>query len=291
MTRDAPTTRLVEVVPDLLEGLNEPTPAAISTGFELLDFTLGGGLPLSSVTVVFGQPGVGTSTLALNIATNAARADVPALVLSWETPVPETVQRVLSAVARVPLRVIRGRVLSDDHWKSMAGSLDTVTHMPLSLAPAPDSTEALRVALAAWAQDNPGPSLVVLDGPAVLARREARSEGAWEEHSRLSATLKRMAHELGLAIVVTSPVVREALRTGVVPRLADVAYSPAYVTDSDVALAVHRDDLGDRESPRAGEADVLILKAKYEPSDIVTLAFQGHFARFVSLRAEPAPAT
>ena len=53
--------------------------------------------------------------------------------------------------------------------------------------------------------------------------------------------------------------------------------------DSDVVILLHREDAYERESPRAGEADLIIAKHRNGPTTTVTVAFQGHYSRFVDM--------
>jgi replicative DNA helicase len=53
--------------------------------------------------------------------------------------------------------------------------------------------------------------------------------------------------------------------------------------DSDVVILLHREDAYERESPRAGEADFIVAKHRNGPTATVTVAFQGHFSRFVDM--------
>ena len=53
--------------------------------------------------------------------------------------------------------------------------------------------------------------------------------------------------------------------------------------DSDVVILLHREDAYERESPRAGEADLIVAKHRNGPTTTVTVAFQGHYSRFVDM--------
>ncbi len=53
--------------------------------------------------------------------------------------------------------------------------------------------------------------------------------------------------------------------------------------DADMVILLHREDAYERESPRAGEADLLIAKHRNGPTATVTVAFQGHYSRFVDM--------
>jgi replicative DNA helicase len=53
--------------------------------------------------------------------------------------------------------------------------------------------------------------------------------------------------------------------------------------DSDLVILLHREDAYERESPRAGEADLIVAKHRNGPTATVTVAFQGHYSRFVDM--------
>jgi replicative DNA helicase len=53
--------------------------------------------------------------------------------------------------------------------------------------------------------------------------------------------------------------------------------------DADMVLLLHREDAYEPESPRAGEADFIVAKHRNGPTATVTVAFQGHYSRFVDM--------
>jgi replicative DNA helicase len=66
-------------------------------------------------------------------------------------------------------------------------------------------------------------------------------------------------------------------------RLVDLRDSGTVEDDADVVILLHRDDYYDKESPRAGEADLIVAKHRHGPTDTVTVAAQLHLARFVDM--------
>jgi len=53
--------------------------------------------------------------------------------------------------------------------------------------------------------------------------------------------------------------------------------------DADMVVLLHREDFYERESPRAGEADFIVAKHRNGPTATITVAFQGHYSRFVDM--------
>ena len=56
--------------------------------------------------------------------------------------------------------------------------------------------------------------------------------------------------------------------------------------DPDVVVLLHREDAYEPESPRAGEADLIVAKHRNGPTAVVTVAFQGHYSRFVDMASQ-----
>jgi replicative DNA helicase len=89
-------------------------------------------------------------------------------------------------------------------------------------------------------------------------------------------------------IVSVSPLgvaeVYDATVTGLHNFIADgIAVHNSIEQDADVVILLHREDAYERESPRAGEADLIVAKHRNGPTTTVTVAFQGHYSRFVDM--------
>ncbi|OKI25124.1 hypothetical protein A6A07_31520 [Streptomyces sp. CB03911] len=63
----------------------------------------------------------------------------------------------------------------------------------------------------------------------------------------------------------------------------DLCDSGTLEDDADVLLLLHREDAYEKESPRAGEADFIVAKHRNGPTATITVAFQGHYSRFVDM--------
>ena len=56
-----------------------------------------------------------------------------------------------------------------------------------------------------------------------------------------------------------------------------VAVHNSIEQDADMVVLLHREELYERESPRAGEADFIVAKHRNGPTATITVAFQGHY--------------
>jgi replicative DNA helicase len=113
-----------------------------------------------------------------------------------------------------------------------------------------------------------------------------RVENRQQEVSEMSRSLKLLAKELEVPLVALSQLNRgPEQRTDKKPLLSDLRESGSIEQDSDVVILLHREDAYERESPRAGEADLIVAKHRNGPTATVTVAFQGHYSRFVDMAA------
>jgi replicative DNA helicase len=119
----------------------------------------------------------------------------------------------------------------------------------------------------------------------------AGGENRQREVAALVGGLKAIAREFRIPVVMLCQLNRgPESRHDKRPYLSDARESGAVENDSDVAILIHREDHYDAQSPRAGEADLIVDKNRNGPRATVTVGFQGHYARFVDLSRLPPPA-
>jgi len=90
-----------------------------------------------------------------------------------------------------------------------------------------------------------------------------------------------LAGDLEVPVLALSQLSRAVeSRTDKRPLLSDLRESGSIEQDADMVILLHREDVYERESPRAGEADLIVAKHRNGPTATVTVAFQGHYSRF-----------
>jgi len=111
-----------------------------------------------------------------------------------------------------------------------------------------------------------------------------RSESRQQEVSEISRSMKLLAKELEVPVVALSQLNRNAeQRADKRPQLSDLRESGSIEQDADLVLLLHREDAYEPESARAGEADFIVAKHRNGQTRTVTVAFQGHYSRFVDM--------
>ncbi len=280
----------------LLEDLMQPTMdeleaiggrsgamSGVPTGFVDLD-ALTNGLHPGQLIVIAGRPGLGKSTLGLDIARSASiKHGLTSVIFSLEMGKTEITMRLLSAEARVPLHHMRSGSMTDDDWARLARRMGEVAEAPLYIDDSPNLTMMEIRAKARRLKQRKELRLIVIDYLQLMTGNK-KAESRQQEVSELSRNLKLLAKELEVPVIAMSQLNRGAeQRTDKKPMLSDLRESGSIEQDADVVVLLHREDAYEKESPRAGEADFIVAKHRNGPTQTITVAFQGHYSRFVDM--------
>lgn len=255
----------------------------VPTGFADLD-ALTNGLHGGQMIIVAARPALGKSTLGLDLCRSASiKHNLPSVIFSLEMSRNEIVMRLLSAEAQVPLHHMRSGNMSDSDWTKLASKMGTVSEAPLFIDDSPNMTLMEIRAKCRRLKQRHGLRLVVVDYLQLMTSGK-RVESRQQEVSEFSRSLKLLAKELDVPVIAISQLNRgPEQRTDKRPMLSDLRESGSLEQDADVVLLLHREDAYERESPRAGEADFIVAKHRNGPTSTVTVAFQGHYSRFVDM--------
>jgi replicative DNA helicase len=286
-----------EVAPPASEDRPEKLPYVLS-GFAGLDEFLGG-LQRSDLVIVAGRPSMGKTSLALNIARNAAvdhRACVA--LFSLEMGRDSLVTRLVSSESGINSRRIRfGEHMNEEEERKVMEATGVLSEASIYI----DDTAMIRMAemrsKALRLSYERGIDLVILDY-LQLMQGESRSGGGEnrvQEITYISRALKALARELNAPVIAVSQLSRAVeWRASHEPQLSDLRESGSIEQDADVVMFIYRDEYyykseeewiaahPDREYPRE-EADVIIAKHRNGPTGRVKLRFRHTLAKFESL--------
>jgi replicative DNA helicase len=224
------------------------------------------------------------STLALDLARAATiKHSMPTVMFSLEMSRNEITMRLLSAEARVSLHSMRTGQMGEDDWTRLARRMSEVVDAPLFIDDSPNmSMMEIRAKCRRLKQRN-DLKMVIVDYLQLMTSPK-RVENRQQEVSEMSRSLKLLAKEIDVPVIAISQLNRgPEQRTDKRPLLSDLRESGSIEQDSDVVILLHREDAYEPESPRAGEADLIVAKHRNGPTATVTVAFQGHYSRFVDM--------
>ncbi len=252
----------------------------ISTGFTEFD-KLTAGLQPGELIIIAGRPSMGKSTLAVNIAENAAiGARVPTAIFSMEMPSQQLAFRMISSLGRVDQTHLRTGKFPDEDWSRINTAVQLMSDAPIfiddsaSLSPTEIRARARRL------KREHGLGLIVLDY-LQLMQVHGSTENRATEISEISRSLKALAKELELPIIALSQLNRSVeQRTDKRPIMSDLRESGAIEQDADVIVFIYREEVYNADTPRKGVADISIAKQRNGPIGDFPLTFVGRFTKF-----------
>lgn len=279
---------LADIIPSTLTELeaiegNGGVMVGVPTGFSGLD-EVTHGLHAGQLVIVAARPAIGKSTLGLDLARSASiKHGLTSAIFSLEMSRNEIVMRLLSAEAQVSLGNMRAGTLSEAEWQRLATKVGQVNEAPLFIDDSPNMTMMEIRAKARRLKQRFDLKLLVLDYMQLMSSGR-KVESRQVEVSEFSRSLKLLAKELEIPVVAISQLNRgPEQRQDKRPMLSDLRESGSLEQDADMVILLHREDIYDRESPRAGEADFILAKHRNGPTATVVTAFQGHYSRFVDM--------
>jgi replicative DNA helicase len=257
----------------------------LKCGFPELDNILSG-LQNSDLVILAARPSVGKTSLALDIARQAAVSDgVPVGIFSLEMSMEQLTERFIAAEARVDLHKLRTGKLSvdGDDFTRIRDALHRLSQAPIYIDDEGSNTILQMRAMARRLQSEHGLGLIVVDYLQMI--QPARQIDNMVQHiTEVSRSLKAMARELNVPVLALAQLSRAVeSRQPPIPRLADLRDSGSIEQDADVVMFIYREDRYKQNSDRENQADVLISKHRNGPTGQVTLYFNQNMASFSSM--------
>jgi len=279
-----PLSKLMESTLDEIEALaSHGVMSGVPTGFRDLD-ELTNGLHPGQMVIIAARPGVGKSTLGLDLARTASiQHGLTTAFFSLEMTKVEIVMRLISAESQVELQDIRRGVVSEDKWSRIASRTAAVSSAPLFIDDSPNLTMMEIRAKARRLKQRHDLKLIVVDYLQLMTSGK-RVESRQVEVSEFSRQMKLLAKELDVPVVALSQLNRlSEQRTDKKPMLSDLRESGSLEQDADVVILLHRDDMYNQDSNRQGEADFIVAKHRNGQTKTVPVVFQGHYSRFADI--------
>ena len=240
------------------------------------------GLQASELIIITARPSMGKTSLALNITEHVGVVEKkPVLMFSMEMSAQQVAQNMLCSHTRIDSFKLRKGLLEDKHWSALSSGLGPLSEAPIFIDDTPSLTVLELRAKARRLKTQQDIQLIVVDYLQMMA--PPRAENRQQEISIISRSLKALARELSIPVIVLSQLNRAVeSREGHRPRMSDLRESGSIEQDADVVILLHREDYFDPDK-KDGTAELIIAKQRNGPIGVVKLAFIPQFTRFESL--------
>ena len=273
--------------------------APIQTGYVDLDRLLGG-LQRSDLIILAARPSIGKSTLALNMARNAAGSGATVGIFSLEMSREQLVLRMLASEASVDGHRLRLGVHSRSDEQKVNDAIGALSDLPMYIDDSPLQTIAeIRSKSRRLHLERAGIDLLIVDY-LQLMQGVGRQNNRVQELSDITRSLKGLARDLNIPLIAISQLSRATEhRATHRPQLSDLRDSGSIEQDADVVAFIYRDDMvyteeeweqqfsDGRKYPR-NIAELIVAKHRNGPLDTLRLFFHGQVSRFENLAAPEA---
>ncbi|HSW51595.1 MAG TPA: replicative DNA helicase [Sulfuricaulis sp.] len=253
----------------------------VATGYTDLD-DMTSGLQPSDLVIIAGRPSMGKTSLAMNIAENAAVGHkIPVAVFSMEMPGTQLALRMMASLGRINAHRVRTGKLDDDDWPRLTSAVSLLNEAPIFIDDSPGLTPMELRARARRLKRENGLGMIIVDYLQLMQSTERNEENRATEISNITRALKGLAKELDVPVIAMSQLNRSVeSRTDKRPVMSDLRESGAIEQDADVILFIYRDEVYNKDSPVKGTADIIIAKQRNGPIGEVRLTFLGEYTRF-----------
>ncbi|MDU7337932.1 MAG: DnaB-like helicase C-terminal domain-containing protein [Clostridium sp.] len=226
---------LSDTVQSMMEDKSTGSPKGISTGIHQID-TMLGGLQGGNLYIIGARPGMGKSSLALQLACNAAKDDNRVLFVSLEMTNKQLVTRLLSSQTGIKHTALRDCSISEMELGVINLAVDKLKDLPLYLV---DQT-ALTINDITIAVEYNKPDILFIDYLGLI--QPARNEDRRIEVDKISYALKSIAKYFNIPVVCLSQLRRGTIGSddSKCPSLSDLRDSGAIEQAADAVILIHR---------------------------------------------------
>lgn len=252
----------------------------VPTGFTEFD-ELTQGLHPGQMIIFAGRPAMGKTTLGMDVIRSASiHNGMASAIFSLEMDRQEIMMRVMSAEAQVPMSRMRDGTVEDRDWTALARASSRFHDAPMYIDDSANMTLMEIRAKCRRLKQKADLQLVVIDYLQLMSSGK-RVESRQQEVSEFSRALKLLAKEIEVPVIAISQLNRgNEQRTDKRPMMSDLRESGSIEQDADLIVLIHREDYYEKESPRAGEADLIVAKHRNGATKTIPVAFEGHYSRF-----------
>ena len=297
LTSDAKSGTMVQLKNCLVENLKDLEDSSrthgevngLPTGYQQLDrFFLG--MRPGQLIVLAARPGMGKTSLALNIASNVCRKAceekqrLPCVaIFSLEMVSGELSMRLLSAQAKIESKKLLTKNFTPEDLKSLGMAVEELSSYPIFINDSGDTTVLDIQGQCRKLQNEYGLGLIIVDYIQLMSSVN-KTLPREQQIAEMSRALKTMAKELQCPILAMSQLNRAVEgRPNKRPNTSDLRESGAIEQDADMVAFVYRDEMYNPDTPEPGVAEIIIGKNRNGETGTAKLAWVGRYTSFEDL--------
>ncbi len=256
----------------------------VPSGFYDLDAKTNG-FKTNELVIIAGRPSMGKTSLALNIALEAAvKEKVGVAIFSLEMSKDQLAERLLCEYARVDAQRLHRGLLGESEHERLAQALGPLGEAPIFIDDSPMLDELMLLTKARRIKLQESVGMVIVDYLQLMhSRRGSGDDNRVQEVSQISRSMKALARELKVPVLALSQLSRgPEQRTDKRPMLSDLRESGSIEQDADVVIFLYREGYYNK-ADTTGIAEIIVAKNRNGPTGTVNLRFRPELTRFENL--------
>ena len=254
----------------------QPKLLGLPSGFYNLD-SITQGFQLSDLIIIAGRPSTGKTSLCLNIAINILKSSsLPILFFSLEMSKEQLIYRLLSAEAQINSMRLRAGNLYPDDWLKLSKTIRNLSNLLFFIDDSPKlSIQDIQTKVKKIIFEQNKIGLIIIDYLQLMQNPNSKIENRVQELSQITRSLKNIAREFNVPIIVLSQLNRNVeTRVNKRPILADLRESGSIEQDADLVLMLYNQN--DSKKP----TELIIAKHRNGPIGTIDLKFDTMYTKF-----------
>ncbi|MFD2633246.1 replicative DNA helicase [Idiomarina piscisalsi] len=256
----------------------------VSTGFSDLDDMLGSGLEPGELYIIAARPGMGKTTLSLDVARAVSEAGKKTFYASVEMPETQLALKMLAANSGVEFGKIKKGQLNDDEFTSLEAAIAKQKKYDQHFNVCIDNHLEAIVSKARRQKRKDGLDIIFVDYLQLLQTYKNFGGNRTLEVSHISNSLKALAKELDVPVVALSQLNRGLeTRNDPRPKNSDLRDSGSIEQDATAIIFIHRDEVYKHDSPLKGFAEFIIGKNRHGETGTIIAKSRLEYSEFVEI--------
>lgn len=234
------------------------------------------GLHNQEFTVIGARPGIGKTTLALQIAQNIARKGKEVTIISLEMSDTQLIQKLIASKARINSYKMRRGTLEEADFEKIRDVSEDISNLPITLISRTTTIQKIETTIRKLKNKNQL-DLVIIDY-IQLIKNNKKLPSREQEVADITRTLKLLSLELDIPIIGLCQLNRNATKAE--PTLADLRESGSIEQDADNVWFLYQE-----KEDESNVVDVTLKIAKQRAGEIgkVNLKFNKPNSEFTGV--------
>lgn len=279
-----------ERIIDLLDDKKDKKIKGIPSNFVSIDETMGGNFKNGSLIILAGRPGMGKTTLALNIARNmACFNNASGVVFSLEMTKDQLVDKFIASESGVDSRNIDQNKIHDLDIMPLQEASIRLGNTKVFLDDFSNLTPMILRSKATNLKLKHDIKFIIVDYLQLMQDDNRKGKSREQEVSEISRSLKLIAKDLQIPLIALSQLSRSCeSRTNKRPMLSDLRESGSIEQDADVVMFVYRPEYYNEMFDANGnsltnKAEVIFAKNRFGEVRFTTIDCDLSKSKFMDL--------